>query len=91
VSWPPRPAIGQQISEVGQYFTTTEIMTFDNRAYLVDLSLGFNPVGAVLSAVEALPTLLHGGVMFLLHLTYATVMPMMGLIVLLHLRVQSAG
>ncbi len=40
----------------------------------------------MLSAVEALPTLLHGGVMLLLHLTCATVMPMIGLIVLLHLR-----
>jgi len=83
--------IGQQISGVGQYFTTTEAMTFDHRAYLVDLSLGFNPVGVVLSAIEAMPGFLNTSVMHLLHLTYATIMLMMALVVLLHLRNQSTG
>jgi hypothetical protein len=83
--------IGQQIAGIGQYFTTIEAMTFDNRAYLVDLSLGFNPVGFVLSTVEAMPGLLNAGVMPLLHLAYATILLMMALIVLLHLRIQSAG
>jgi len=83
--------IGQQISGVGQYFTTTEAMTFDHRAYLVDLSLGFNPVGVVLSAIEAMPGFLNTSVMHLLHLTYATIMLMMASVVLLHVRNQSTG
>ena len=60
--------IGQQISGVGQYFTITEAMTFDHRAYLVDLSLGFNPVEVVLSAIEAMPGFVNTSVMHLLHL-----------------------
>ncbi len=81
--------IGQQISEIGQAFTTADLWTFDNRAYLVDLSFGFNPVTSVIDAVDALPMVLRTCVSQMLGLAYASIMLVMAWVVLLHLRARS--
>lgn len=82
--------LGQQISQAVEAFTTTAALTFDNRAYLVDLSLGLNPVGLVQSALALLPGLLKSGATLVLVITYQAIMFMMAMVVLLHLRKQSA-
>ncbi|HEY1932894.1 MAG TPA: phosphatase PAP2 family protein [Acetobacteraceae bacterium] len=81
--------IGQQISQIGQYFTTTDALTYDHRAYLVDLSLGFDPTAVVLSALNALHGTLHSLVVLLVGLSYAAIMLMMAWVVLIHLRHRS--
>lgn len=82
--------IGQQISQVGQDFTTTEFLTFDQRAYLVDLSLGFNPLTIIIGAVDSLPAALKTGVVQTLLLAYASIMLVMAWVVLMHLRLRSS-
>lgn len=81
--------LGQLISQSGEAFSTTAALTFDNRAYLVDLSLGLNPVGLVQFALAHLLALLKTGAMLILGVTYQAVMFIMALVVLLHLRSQS--
>lgn len=82
--------LGQQISQAIEAFTTTAALTFDNRAYLVDLSLGLNPVGLIQSALALLPGLLKSGATLVLVITYQAIMFVMALVVLLHLRKQSS-
>lgn len=82
--------VGQQVSEAFQYFTTSQLATFDHRAYLVDLSIGFAPVGLVLSTYERLPELLQALVSGAVNAVYTTMLLMMAVTFALQLRRGSA-
>jgi hypothetical protein len=81
--------IAQQICGVFQRFTTTEVMTLDSRAYLVDLSLGINPVGAVLAAVSAMPYAIRAVIIHVTTFAYAAIILMMTTYTVLHIRNES--
>ena len=81
--------ITQQICAVFERFTTTAVMTFDHRAYLVDLSLGFNPVGTVLSIVNAMPPAIHAVFVHIITFAYAIIILVMTTCVVLHIKNKS--
>mgnify|MGYP003365058219 CR=1 FL=1 len=81
--------LGEQICNAGQALTAGDALTFDHRAYLIDLSLGISPVGVLRGSFDALPEFLRRGGWVGFQIIYETIMLMMAVVVLLHLRVRS--
>jgi hypothetical protein len=81
--------IGHQLAQSGQYLSTSELLSFDNRAYLVDRSMGFDAVSLVLATLHLVPNALAVVVTSAISLTYLNVLLAMNCVVLLHLRAHS--
>ena len=81
--------ICHQLAESGQYLSTAELLSFDNRAYLVDRSMGFDAVGLVLHSLFWLPNSVGVVTVQALHFTYLSILLAMSCTILAHLRIKS--
>ena len=82
--------VGQQLANTGQYLSTTEILSLDNRAYLVDQSLGFDAINIVTNFFYRLPYFTAYLVFFAINQSYNNILLVMACVVLMHLRKRSS-